>query len=121
MTDAAALMYTVTVTLPDSATADEFVGWLLGGHAAAVVAGGASRAEVVRLDPDAESGGGVSRVVEARYQFPSRRALEVYLRDHAPGLRAEGMARFGPERGVSMRRTIGERAGVVGAGEGPVG
>jgi quinol monooxygenase YgiN len=34
-------------------------------------------------------------VLTIRYHLESRAALEAYLRDHAPRLRADGMARFG--------------------------
>lgn len=93
--------YTVAVTFADAAVADEWLAWMRGGHVAAVIAGGASAAEVVELD--AESG----REIEARYTFASREAFAAYERDHAPRLRAEGLARFGPERGVSYRRRVG--------------
>ena len=61
-------------------------------------AAGAVSAEVVEHD-----GGGF----EARYTFASREAFAAYERDHAPRLRAEGLALFGPDKGVSYRRTLG--------------
>jgi hypothetical protein len=42
-----------------------------------------------------------------RYHFPSREAFAAYERDHAPRLRADGLRRFPPERGVSYRRSVG--------------
>jgi hypothetical protein len=45
--------------------------------------------------------------VQSRYVFPDRAHLDDYLAHHAPRLRAEGLARFPPERGISMTREIG--------------
>jgi antibiotic biosynthesis monooxygenase (ABM) superfamily enzyme len=41
----------------------------------------------------------------ARYHLQSREALEHYLREHAPRLRAEGVARFG-DRFKATRRVL---------------
>ena len=76
-----------------------YLDWLAGGHAAQVLAGGADRAEVVRLQGD-------SLQVETRYRFPDRAAFDRYERDHAPALRADGLARFG-EAGIRFERTVG--------------
>ena len=38
-----------------------------------------------------------------RYHLQSREALETYLRDHAPRLRAEGLARFGDRFSATRR------------------
>lgn len=121
--------YTVIASLPSAEVADEYVYWLLNGHIQAVLGAartaagpstaGPLRAEVIRLDAQPTgSAAGTSPTagaaqIEVRYTFPSRGVLEIYLRDHAPGLRADGLARFGPERGVVFRRTIGELAGVL--------
>lgn len=96
------IAYTVTATLPDEALAREFADWLLAGHVSKVLAAGARAAEVVRLD-----GPPAPRRVEVRYVFSSRADLDRYLETHAPGLRAEGLQRFGPDRGVTFDRTIG--------------
>ena len=106
----APMIYTVTAIHPDRATADEFVAWLVDGHAAAVIAGGAASATVTRIDPpDAPvNGGGGSVTVEVRYLFPSREAFARYEAEHAEALRAEGRERFGG-RGVTFARWTGER------------
>lgn len=104
------VLYTVRASFTDPQVADEFVAWLVGGHAAAVVAGGATSARVVRLDTDA-AGLGVAagnRVVEVHYEFPSRRAYEAYAAGPARALREEGRRLFGAERGVVMERRLGE-------------
>lgn len=106
----AAIAYTVRATLPSSEVAGEFLDWLVGGHMAGVIAGGADRAEAVRVsDP------GEPAVVEARYRFPDRAAFDRYEREHAPALRAEGLERFGPGRGIVFERTIGTILGPAGS------
>lgn len=100
------LLYTVTATFDDPAVAEEWIAWLRDGHLAEVIAGGATGAEVVRLDGEP---GGPTRC-EVRYRFPSREVFARYERDHAPRLRSEGMSRFPPERGVRLARTVGMSA-----------
>jgi hypothetical protein len=41
------------------------------------------------------------------YTFPTRELFNGYIRDYAPRLRSEGLARFGPQSGVSFRRQVG--------------
>lgn len=96
------LVYTVSATLPDPATRDRYLAWLTSGHLAAVLAGGASMGQVVRIDEPAEP-----IRVQTRYEFPDRAAFDRYERLHAPALRADGGARFGPDSGVRFERTIG--------------
>ncbi len=98
--------YGVIAELPDEATAREYIAWLTeGGHVGEVVSGGALVGDVVRLDPEGE-GAGVR--VMSRYRFGSRKDYERYVERDAPRLRADGLARFGPERGITMRRVVGE-------------
>lgn len=104
----AELAYTVRATLVDAEQAEVYIRWLLGGHIAAVIAGGASGATVIRLDAIAGEG----RVrVEVRYSFLSREAFDTYVRDHAPALRAEGQRLFGPTSGATFERSVGEVVG----------
>ena len=95
-----AVAYTVAVAFPNRDLADEWLRWLRDGHVAEVLAGGATRAEIVALD-------GPSLAFEVRYRFPSREALDRYEREHAPRLRAEGLRLFPIEKGVVYRRTVG--------------
>src|SRR5262245_51181790 len=95
------IAYTVAVTFREPALAEAWLAWLRGGHIAEVLAGGATRAEIVAMD-------GAENAYEVRYRFPSRAAFEVYERDHAPRLRAEGLELFPVEKGVQYRRTLGE-------------
>lgn len=100
--------YTVCATLPDAAVRDEFVAWLTtGGHIADVIAAGALDGQVVLMDDGSSSSSSSSFRVEARYHFASRAAFDAYIAEHAPRLRADGLARFPPERGVSFARSTG--------------
>jgi hypothetical protein len=94
------ISYTVAVTFTDAGLAESWLRWLHEGHIAEVLAGGATSAEVVRLDTPANA-------YEVRYRFPSRSDFESYERDHAPRLRAEGLSLFPVEKGVSYRRAVG--------------
>ena len=104
------MVYWVTATIPDAEVAAEYVAWLESGHLADVVRGGAMEAEMVILDAE---GSGDSRIrVVSRYVFSDRAAFAEYERLHAPALRAEGLARFGPSRGdraVQFARSAGVR------------
>jgi hypothetical protein len=98
------ISYMVTATLPSAVMAEEYVAWLRDGHVAQVIAGGAKSAVVVRLDVEA---GELPRVM-TQYLFASRAEFERYVREVAPALRADGVKRFGAERGVKFERAIGE-------------
>lgn len=100
------IAYTVTATLP-GAVAEEYIAWLTGGHVADVIAGGAASGQIARLDQAGPDAGGTVRI-EVQYLFPDRAAFDRYEREGAPKLRAEGLARFGPDRGVSFERRVGE-------------
>ncbi|MCC7249371.1 MAG: DUF4286 family protein [Lysobacter sp.] len=59
------------------------------------------------LDPPV-SAGRIGLCVQ--YRLTDAAALDAYLRDHAPRLRADGVARFG-ERFRAQRRVLRERVG----------
>ena len=90
--------YTVRCTAATHEVASAFRTWLVEGHLRDVCDAGASRAEMVVLED--------GLTIESRYTFASRSAFEAYERDHAPRLRAEGLALF--PSGVSFTRAIGE-------------
>ncbi len=93
--------YVVTATLPDEPLTREYIGWLVDGHIQQVMTGGAIRAEVVRMTDPASP-----LRVQTRYVFETAAALERYIKELAPALRAEGLAKFGAR--VSFVREVGE-------------
>ena len=100
------IAYTVCGFFTDPAVAEEWIAWLRDEHVAEVIAGGALDAEIVCMDRD-PSAASETRC-EIRYRFATRATFEAYLKDHAPRLRAEGLKRFPPERGIRYERTVGE-------------
>lgn len=99
---AARIAYMVTATLPDEAAAADYIAWLEDGHLDKVIEGGAHSAMIVRLDPE----DGPPRV-ETHYVFATRELFDRYVERTAPVLRAEGLKRFPPERGVRFDRRCG--------------
>lgn len=95
-----AIAYTVACTFDDPAVADRWTAWLENEHLRDVLEAGATAARAVRLD-------GEPVTIEVRYRFASREHFDTYERDHAPRLRAEGLARFPLELGLRYRRTVG--------------
>ena len=98
------ICYMVIATLPDAAIEREYVSWLEDGHVDAVISGGAHSAMIVRLEPAA----GEKPRVMTQYVFPTRELFDRYVAHFAPALRADGLKRFPPERGIVFERTIGE-------------
>lgn len=94
------IAYTVTAHSEDPAQRDAWIAWLRGGHMRAVIQGGAQTATLTRHDD--------GTTLSVRYIFPDRASFDSYERDHAPALRAEGLALFPPGPGFSLSRTIGE-------------
>jgi 2-haloacid dehalogenase len=90
------IVYEVRATLRDVETAREWVTWMEQVHLDSVLATGLVRA--ARLESDGE------RSFRAVYVLRRRGHLERYSEDHAPRLRADGMARFGDR--VSYERAV---------------
>ena len=119
-----AILYTVRATCPSIQVRGRFLSWLSPNHIMQVIAGGADSARIIlpdRANDDApespEPAGGepvesVERaaVVETQYVFPSRKAFDTYVRDHAPALRADGLKHFPPESGIIFERQVSEIA-----------
>jgi len=103
----AKILYTVCAVLPSVPLRGRFLAWLVPDHVLAVQAGGAESVRVVLPD---RPGNETAATVETQYVFPSRKAFELYLRDHAPALRADGLKHFPPETGISYRRQVAEIA-----------
>lgn len=95
------ILYTVTATLPDEETAQEYVAWLEDGHVDQVVAAGAHSGMIVRLE-------GSPIRVRTLYVFATRETFDRYVERAAPALRADGLKRFPPERAIAFAREIGE-------------
>lgn len=93
----AAVVYVVRVAV-DAAIAADFRAWL-DDHVAEIVAlPGFCGASIHREEADS---GGVVYVVH--YRLENRAALDDYFRDHAPRLRADGLARFGERMSASRQ------------------
>lgn len=101
------ILYTVRASCPNLHVRGRFLSWLTPNHVAEVMQGGATAVRIVLPDREGEA---AAAVVETQYVFPSRKALETYLRDHAPALRADGLKHFSPESGVTFARQIAEIA-----------
>ena len=102
-----AILYTVRSTCRDIPQRGRYLAWLSPNHLLEVKAGGATAVRVVLPDRENE---GAPAVVETQYVFPSRKAFETYLRDHAPALRADGLKHFPPASGVTSTRQVAEIA-----------
>jgi hypothetical protein len=67
--------------------------------------GGAESVRIRLYDPETPDG---RPALETEYSFPSRKAFDTYVRDHAPALRADGLKHFPPESGVIFERRTAE-------------
>ncbi len=94
------VVYTVTATLPDEPTAARYLDWLVKVHLEEVVRAGAVSASAARLIDPADP-----VRVESSYVFGGRAEFDRYVAEHAPRLRATGVAVFGP-LGVSFERRL---------------
>ena len=96
-----AVVYEVSADV-DAAIGDEYLHWL-GPHVAEILAlPGFTRAEVFEVvDPASPD---MLRVC-MRYHLADEAALQAYLREHAPRLRADGIVRFG-DRMRAQRRVM---------------
>lgn len=78
------MKYVVRIDFDDAALRDEFGIWLRDRHVKDVLAAGAQSAKLVSRDD--------AIAIEVLYRFESREAFAIYERDHAPRLRADGIA-----------------------------
>ncbi len=102
-----ALLYTVRASCKDLQQRGRYLSWLTPNHVAEVMAGGATSVRIVLPDRESET---APAVVETQYVFPSRKAFETYVRDHAPRLRADGLKHFPLESGITYARQTAEIA-----------
>jgi len=84
------VIYEVTVHARTE-IADAYLAWLRGHIAMILTLPGFEAAELHALDAISEDENGWC----VRYRLHDRVALDDYLRDHAPRMRADGIARFG--------------------------
>ena len=101
------ILYTVRATLPTLKLQSRYLAWLVPDHIAAIKAAGAESVRIVLPDRVNET---APALVEAQYVFPSRKAFDTYVRDHAPALRADSLKHFPPECGLTAERQVAEIA-----------
>lgn len=78
------MIYNVRIEFDDAELRDEFGIWLRDRHITDVLAAGARGAKLYVHAREL--------AIEVRYTFDSRESFDAYERDHAPRLRADGMA-----------------------------
>jgi len=108
-----AILYTVRATCPSVQVRGRFLSWLSPNHVAEVMKGGASGVRIVlpeQIKDPARPELAERAVVETQYSFPSRKAFDIYVRDHAPALRSDAVSHFPPESGVTWERQVAEVA-----------
>jgi hypothetical protein len=103
----AEILYIVRATCPTIQIRGRFLSWLSPRHILEVKAGGATAARVIVLDRTGEI---APAIVETQYVFPSRKAFDTYVRDHAPALRSDALKHFPAESGVTWERQVAEIA-----------
>jgi hypothetical protein len=101
------ILYIVRTTCPSVQVRGRYLAWLSPNHILQVIAGGAASARIVLPDRANDT---APAVVEVQYVFPSRKAFDTYVRDHAPALRADGLKCFPPESGLTYERQVAEIA-----------
>jgi hypothetical protein len=101
------ILYTVRAICPTLEIRGRFLAWLSPNHLLQVKAGGATAARVILPDRANQN---APAVVETQYVFPSRKAFDTYIRDHAPALRVDAMSHFPTESGVTFERQVAEIA-----------
>ena len=96
------VIYEVNVEV-DAAAHDEYRVWLRDHIAEILTLPGFAGAKVFEVLEPPPSAGRVGLCVQ--YALKDRASLDDYLRDHAPRLRADGVARFG-DRFQATRRVL---------------
>ena len=96
------VVYEVSVDV-DAAIRDDYLGWLAAHVDEILALPGFTGADIFEvLDPACEDGW---FAVCVQYRLRDADALDTYLREHAPRLRADGIARFG-DRMRARRRVL---------------
>lgn len=106
MTDAPrGVVYEVNLDV-EAAIAAEYRAWLQAHVAQMLALPGFASAQVFEVHEPVEAG---RRAWCVHYRLRDAAALDAYLRDHAPRMRADGVARFG-ERFRASRRVLHDGA-----------
>lgn len=100
------IAYTVRCAFTTEQVAQGWMDWLKDEHLGDVCRAGATSGEGVWLDAQDLPEGQV--VCEARYIFESREVFDLYLEQHAPRLRQEGLDKFPLDLGLTYSRSVGE-------------
>lgn len=100
------VIYEVNIEV-DGAAHDDYRAWLHDHIAEILALPGFTGAKVFEVLEPPPSAGRVGLCVQ--YALKSREALDDYLRDHAPRLRADGAARFGGRFQATRRVLRGVR------------
>lgn len=100
------IAYTVSCAFTDASVAARWIAWLEQEHLDDVLDAGAASAEVVRMERAPDEAAACR--CEVRYRFASREAFDAYEREHAPGLREEGLRRFPLALGLTYARSVGD-------------
>lgn len=95
-----AVFYEVTLHV-QAGIADDYAAWLRGHVDEMLALPGFLHADVARQAEPAPAGDEV--VFCCRYRLVDADALQAYLREHAPRMRADGVARFGDGFRASRR------------------
>lgn len=101
------IIYTVRAECRDIHQRGRFLSWLAPNHLLQVKAGGATSVRVILPERKNDA---TSVAVETQYVFPSRKAFDNYVRNHAPALRADALEHFPPESRVTFTQQIAELA-----------
>ena len=96
------VIYEVNIEV-DAAAHDEYRAWLQGHIAEILELPGFTGAKMFDVLEPPPSAGRIGLCVQ--YALKERACLDDYLRDHAPRLRADGVARFG-DRFQTTRRVL---------------
>lgn len=89
---AAGVLYAVSLDV-DAAVIDEYLVWLRAHMREIAALPGFTGAQLFEQDEPAAQPGRVA--LSVHYTLRDEQALADYLRDHAPRMRADGLARFG--------------------------
>lgn len=91
----------------DSTLVSRWLDWLIPKHIQDVMDCGATGGEVIKIDDELPT-------FAINYSFPDRSTFDRYEKEHAPGLREEGMQLFPHSLGLVYSRSTAEVVGTVG-------